>query len=102
MKFRTSLLAVIMGMMSLGVQAKKDCAELKTEIEAQLKAKGVKAYQLDVVAKNEVGAGTVIGQCNGDSQRIVYRRGGAPIAAEEAAVKQATPPNKPAAPLGNY
>lgn len=102
MKTRISLLALMLGTLSLSAQARKDCAELKAEIETQLQTKGVKAYQLEIMAKSEVGAGAVVGQCDGDTKRIVYRRGGAPVAAGADATKPAAPSNKTPPPLGNY
>lgn len=58
------------------VLAGKDCEELKTEIAAKLKAKGVAKYSLDAVPAAEVKpADKVVGRCEGGSKRIVYKRG---------------------------
>jgi uncharacterized protein DUF1161 len=57
---------------------RKDCGELKAEIEGKIKANGVKAFTLDVVPTDKVkdGDGKVVGSCEGGTQKIVYKRGG--------------------------
>jgi Protein of unknown function (DUF1161) len=54
---------------------KKSCDELKTEIEAKVKAKGVKAFSVDIVAAADVKDATVVGSCDGGTKKIVYKRG---------------------------
>ena len=54
---------------------KKSCDELKAEIEAKLKAKGVTAYTLDIVSAEEAKDKTVVGSCDGGARKIVYKRG---------------------------
>lgn len=53
----------------------KPCEELKSEIEAKLKDKGVQNYTLDIVPNDGVGDKTVVGSCNGGQNKIVYKRG---------------------------
>ena len=57
---------------------RKDCGELKAEIEGKIKANGVKAFTLDddPAEKVKEGDGKVVGSCDGGTQRIVYKRGG--------------------------
>jgi len=55
--------------------AGKPCEDLKTEIAAKLDAKGVKAYTLDIVAKDKDAEGSVVGTCEGGSKKIMYRKG---------------------------
>ena len=55
--------------------AKKSCEELKSEIEAKLNAKGVKAYTLEIVAADKVKDEKVVGSCDGGTKKIVYKRG---------------------------
>jgi hypothetical protein len=55
--------------------AVKPCDELKTEIAAKLDAKGVKNYQLGIVAAADVKAETVVGSCDGGSKKITYAKG---------------------------
>jgi hypothetical protein len=54
--------------------AGKPCAELKAEIEAKLKDKGVAAYSLEVVDKGAAGDKQVVGSCEAGSKEIVYQR----------------------------
>lgn len=53
---------------------RKPCEELKAEIAAQLDAKGVKAYTLEIVDKAQATQARVVGQCEGGSKRVVYTR----------------------------
>ncbi|EKT4467823.1 DUF1161 domain-containing protein [Pseudomonas putida] len=65
-----------MGLMALAgsaLAAGKPCEELKAEIDAKLKAKGVTGYVLEIVDKG-AGGGKVIGSCEGGTKEIVYRR----------------------------
>jgi hypothetical protein len=55
----------------------KKCDELKSEIAAKLDAKGVKSYQLDIVATTDVKNQTVIGSCEGGTKKITYTKDGA-------------------------
>lgn len=57
---------------------KKSCDDLKAEIEARIKAKGVAKYTLAIVGKDELkDAKDVkeVGTCDGGAKRIVYKRG---------------------------
>ena len=57
--------------------ARKDCEELKTEIDAKIKANGVPVYTLEIVPNEEVKDkdGKVVGSCDGGTKKIVYKRG---------------------------
>ena len=56
---------------------RKDCEELKAEIDAKIKANGVPAYTLGIVPTDQVkeGDGQVVGSCDGGTKKIVYKRG---------------------------
>ena len=54
--------------------ARKDCEELKKEIAAQLDAKGVKNYTLDIVKNEDVKDAQVVGSCDGGTKKITYKR----------------------------
>ena len=58
----------------LPAYAKKNCEELKTEIANKLDAKGVKNYELNVVATAEVTDQKVVGSCDGGNKKITYQR----------------------------
>jgi uncharacterized protein DUF1161 len=75
-----ALVAVVAALLiaSPALAQRKDCGELKAEIEGKIKANGVKAFTLDVVPTEKVkeGDGKVVGSCDGGTQKIVYKRGG--------------------------
>lgn len=52
----------------------KSCEELKGEIDAKLKAKGVKGYTLEIVPADQVKDQKVIGSCEGGKKKITYSR----------------------------
>lgn len=69
------VLAVALSLVSLPVfAAKKPCDELKAEIAAKLDAKGVKGYTLEIVAPENVKDAKVVGSCDGNTRRIIYKR----------------------------
>ncbi len=70
-------LMLAVGLLTLASSAfasTKPCEELKAEIDAKLKAKGVASYSLEVVAKGSVTDKQVVGSCDGGSKEIVYQR----------------------------
>jgi hypothetical protein len=52
----------------------KSCAELAAEIAAQLEAKGVKGYKLDIVDAGDVGKKQVVGTCENGAKKITYTK----------------------------
>jgi outer membrane lipoprotein-sorting protein len=71
-----TIAALLMAGISVSAWAQaKPCGELKAEIEAKLKAKGVEKYSLDIVAADDAKDGKIVGSCEGGTKRIVYRRG---------------------------
>jgi len=80
--------------------AAKPCEELKSEIAAQIEANHVPSYTLEIVANDQVGDRTVVGSCDGGTNKIVYTRGGAaPAPAPEAAPAKADAPAPAPAPV---
>ena len=77
--------ALVLGLSTMGINAawaqKKDCNELKTEIEAKIKKNGVDKFTLDIVEadKQDEGKGKaegkVVGTCDGGAKKIVYKKG---------------------------
>ncbi len=55
--------------------ARKDCNELKGEIEAKIKNNGVAVFTLDILDKDAQAEGKVVGTCDGGSKKIVYKLG---------------------------
>src|SRR6266508_4384069 len=54
---------------------RKDCGELKTEIETKIRNNGVKVFTLTVVGMDAAEDGKVVGTCDGGTNKIVYKRG---------------------------
>ena len=76
--------------------ALKPCEELKSEIAAKLDAKGVKNYQLEIVATADVKEQTVVGSCEGGAKKITYKKGDqAPESGAKPAGRGAKPPAAP-------
>jgi len=70
------LVAALLACMLLPAHAqKKSCDELKAEIEARIKAKGVKEFSVDIVANADVKDAKVVGSCDGGTKKITYKRG---------------------------
>ena len=55
--------------------ARKSCDELKAEIDAKVKANGVKVYTLTIVTNDQVGDQKVVGSCDGGSRKIILKVG---------------------------
>ncbi|MEB0039154.1 MULTISPECIES: DUF1161 domain-containing protein [unclassified Pseudomonas] len=55
--------------------APKPCDELKDEIEAQIQAKNITSYTLEIVSNEEVhDQNMVVGTCENGSRKIIYQR----------------------------
>jgi len=97
-------LLVVIGLLGLtqSAFAAKPCEELKAEIEAQFKTKGVQNYTLDIVTNGAEDAGKTIGTCDGGTKHLSYKRAGAAEAkpaakaAPAAAMKAETKAEAPA------
>ena len=70
--------ALFLGILGVWAQTKpssiKPCEELKAEIDAELKAKGVTGYMLEIKPANEVKDEKVVGSCEGGTKKITYYR----------------------------
>ena len=55
--------------------AKTSCEDVKAQIEAKIQGKGVKAFTLTVVPKDEKTDLRVVGTCDGGAKKIIYKRG---------------------------
>jgi len=69
--------AVVAGLALSGpaLAQRKDCNELKSEIDAKIKANGVEKFTLDILDKDAQADGKVVGTCDGGTKKIVYKRG---------------------------
>ena len=54
---------------------RKDCNELKAEIDAKITKNGVAKFTTTIVAKDAAEDGKVVGTCDGGTKKIVYKRG---------------------------
>lgn len=72
---RLMLAVALCSLAGTALAAPKPCDELKAEIDAKLKDKGVAAYSLEVVDKGSATGKTVIGTCEAGAKEIVYQRG---------------------------
>jgi len=54
---------------------RKDCGELKGEIEAKIKKNGVEKFSLDIVEAGAQADGKVVGTCDSGTKKIVYKKG---------------------------
>ena len=68
--------ALVLGLSTTAYAQKKDCNELKTEIEAKIKKNGVDKFSLEVIDADKQSDGKVVGTCGGGTKKIVYKRGG--------------------------
>ena len=68
--------AVLLGLVISGpaLAQRKDCGELKGEIEAKIKKNGVEKFSLDIVEADKQAEGKVVGTCDGGTKKIVYKR----------------------------
>ncbi|SEJ71771.1 DUF1161 domain-containing protein [Pseudomonas sp. NFR16] len=70
------LLAVgLLSIAGTAMAAGKSCDDVKADIDAKIKAKGVASYTLEAVDKGSSADGKVVGTCEGGSKEIVYKRG---------------------------
>ena len=76
-EMRTLIAVVALALLASPAMAqRKACEELKTEIEAKIKANGVKVFTLEIVGSEDKKEGKVVGTCDGGSKKILYKRGG--------------------------
>ena len=54
---------------------RKPCEELKAEIDAKIRKNGVETFTLEIVDMDAQADGKVVGTCDGQTKKIVYKRG---------------------------
>jgi hypothetical protein len=67
----------------------RDCNEVKAEIDAKIKAKGVTNYALQIVNGPDVNVGQTVGNCDSGAKIIVYFKLGDPSASKVLATEKA-------------
>jgi hypothetical protein len=67
--------AVVAAFPLSGAAQRKDCHELKGEIEAKIKQNGIDTFTLDIVDATVQPDGKVVGICDGGRKQIIYKRG---------------------------
>ena len=67
--------ALVLGLSTTAWAQKKECGELKSEIEAKIKKNGVDKFTLDIVDKDAQAEGKVVGTCEAGAKEIVYKKG---------------------------
>jgi len=93
---RTPILLCALLLASAPAFAAKPCEELKGEIAAQIEAKHVASYTLEIVANDQAGERTVVGSCDGGTNKIVYTLGAGAAPATPVAAPAAESPAVPA------
>ncbi len=71
---KRTLLFLMLTLAAAPALARKDCAELKAEIDAKLQEKKVAHYSLEVVEADKAGDAKVVGSCDAGAKKILYRR----------------------------
>jgi hypothetical protein len=66
--------AICFSLVGVSAYAMKPCNELKAEIDAKLRAKGVKDFALEVIPVDKLKEELVVGSCDGGTKKIVYKR----------------------------
>lgn len=70
--------AMVLGLSSVmgspAAAAGKTCEELKSDIEAGLRAKGVTVFALQIVDNQAAEGLKVVGSCGGGTHKIIYMR----------------------------
>jgi hypothetical protein len=74
------IVRLVVAMLVLGLSGsvwaqRKPCEELKAEIDAKIRKNGVETFTLAVVDMTAEADGKVVGTCDGQTKKIVYKRG---------------------------
>jgi hypothetical protein len=76
------IVRLVVAMLVLGLSGsvwaqtqRKACEELKAEIDAKIRKNGVETFTLAVVDMTAEADGKVVGTCDGQTKKIVYKRG---------------------------
>lgn len=89
-------ITLVAALLATPALAQANCEDTRARIEEKIRANGVTDFTLEIVERGSVADadGRVVGNCEGESRDIVYRRGvnAAPAVAEsEPAVNEPEP-----------
>jgi hypothetical protein len=74
--YKTAFAVLLALAVTPALAQRKDCNDLKGEIETKIKNNGVKEFTLTVVDADAKEDGKVVGTCDGGTKKIVYKHGG--------------------------
>lgn len=74
MLVRCMAVLLALGISGAAWAQRKPCEELKAEIEAKIRKNGVEKFTLEVLDRDAQAEGKVVGTCDGQTKKIVYRR----------------------------
>ena len=63
------------------------CDELRTDVEAKIRAGGVSAFSVSVLSSDSPSTGKVVGSCEHGSKKLIYSTAGAASQPRSAAAK---------------
>lgn len=75
MSVRLLVAMLVLGVSGSVLAQRKPCEELKSEIDAKIRKNGIENFTLDIVDKDAQADGKVVGTCDGQTKKIVYKRG---------------------------
>jgi len=73
--YKTALALALALAVTPALAQRKDCNELKAEIDAKITKNGVQVFTTTIVDKDAPEDGKVVGTCDGSTKKIVYKRG---------------------------
>jgi hypothetical protein len=72
---RTMIAVLVLSLAGPALAQRKPCEELKAEIEAKIRNNGIERFTLDIVDMDaQVAEGKVVGTCDGQTKKVVYKR----------------------------
>jgi hypothetical protein len=74
---RQAVLAWMLGC-CVGHAAAIDCADLRSNVEASIRSRGVTDFSVTIVASDAPAAGQIVGTCERGAKKLVYARPAAP------------------------
>jgi hypothetical protein len=82
---KTALAVLLAFAVTPALAQRKDCNELKGEIDVKITNNGIKVFTTTIVDMDAPEDGKVVGTCDGGTKKIVYKRGVMPDSAGMAA-----------------